>query len=81
MLGAHTQAGTPAVRALNPGVSAVWPFAWRGADAAGGHIVGIPHSRHVRLQGKLIRLIRKLKGVIFIRGGRASWPQRSKLDP
>eukprot|EP00966_Prymnesium_polylepis_P073801 1712961-Prymnesium_polylepis.1 len=41
MLGAHT----------HPWVSAVWPFAWRGADAAGGRIVGIPHSRHGRLQG------------------------------
>eukprot|EP00966_Prymnesium_polylepis_P051939 1202784-Prymnesium_polylepis.1 len=43
----------PAVRALDsPRVRALWPFAWLGADAAGGHIVAVTHSRHVLLQGK-----------------------------
>ena len=59
----------PAVRALNPRVRAVWPFAWLWADAAGGHIIGKTHSRHVLLQGQLIRLICKLQRVEIIRRG------------
>ena len=46
-------------RALrDPWVSALWPFAWLWADAAGGHIVGITHSRHALLKGIHIRPIR-----------------------
>eukprot|EP00966_Prymnesium_polylepis_P166353 3845661-Prymnesium_polylepis.1 len=68
----------PAVRALNPRVRAVWPFAWLWADAAGGHTIGKTHSRHVLLQGQLIRLKRKLQRVIVIR---ASSPDGWKLAP
>eukprot|EP00966_Prymnesium_polylepis_P287509 6640453-Prymnesium_polylepis.1 len=59
----------PAVRAFDsPWFSVVWPFAWRRADAASGHIVGMPHSRHVRRQGKPIRLKSNIIRAKFIRG-------------